>query len=72
MTDIKEIRPLGRVNAELQVPGSKSYTQRALVIASLADGKSILRNTLVSEDTTHLVEALRLLGARDRELRTGT
>ena len=63
MTDIKEIRPLKRVNAELQVPGSKSYSQRALVIASLADGKSILRNTLVSEDTRHLVEALRLLGA---------
>jgi 3-phosphoshikimate 1-carboxyvinyltransferase len=63
MNDVKEIRPLARVNAELQVPGSKSYSQRALVIASLADGKSILRNTLVSEDTHHLVEALRLLGA---------
>ena len=63
MTEVKEIRPLERVNAELQVPGSKSYTQRALVIASLADGKSILRNTLVSEDTQVLVESLRLLGA---------
>jgi 3-phosphoshikimate 1-carboxyvinyltransferase len=63
MSEVKEIRPLTRVNAELQVPGSKSYSQRALVIASLAEGKSILRNTLVSEDTQHLVEALRLLGA---------
>ena len=63
MAEVIEIRPLARVNAELQVPGSKSYSQRALVIASLADGKSILRNTLVSEDTHHLVEALRLLGA---------
>jgi 3-phosphoshikimate 1-carboxyvinyltransferase len=53
MKDVIEIRPLKRVNAELQVPGSKSYSQRALVIASLADGKSILRNTLVSEDTHH-------------------
>jgi 3-phosphoshikimate 1-carboxyvinyltransferase len=64
MAEVVEIRPLGRVNAELQVPGSKSYSQRALVIASLADGKSMLRNTLVAEDTTHLVEALRLLGAQ--------
>jgi 3-phosphoshikimate 1-carboxyvinyltransferase len=64
MTDIKEIRPLGRVNAELQVPGSKSYSQRALVVASLADGKSMLRNMLVAEDTHHLIEALRLLGAQ--------
>jgi len=63
MSEVKEIRPLVRANAELQVPGSKSYSQRALVIASLAEGKSILRNTLVSEDTHHLVEALRLLGA---------
>ena len=72
MKDVIEIRPLKRVKAEVHVPGSKSYTQRALVIASLAEGNSILRNTLVSEDTQHLVEALRLLGAgivaSDRDL----
>ncbi len=64
MAEVMEIRPLERVNAELQVPGSKSYTQRALVIASLAEGKSLLRNALVAEDTDHLVKALRLLGAQ--------
>jgi len=64
MAEINEIRPLGRVNAEVRVPGSKSYTQRALVAAALAEGKSILRNTLVSEDTAHLAEAVRLLGAQ--------
>ncbi|HET6491246.1 MAG TPA: 3-phosphoshikimate 1-carboxyvinyltransferase [Syntrophales bacterium] len=61
--EIREIRPLDRVNATVRVPGSKSYTQRALVIASLAEGKSILRNTLVSDDTQQLMEALRHLGA---------
>ncbi len=72
MTDTIDIRPLKRVKAEVHVPGSKSYSQRALVTASLAEGNSILRNTLVSEDTHHLVEALRLLGAgivsSDRDL----
>jgi 3-phosphoshikimate 1-carboxyvinyltransferase len=72
VTDAIEIRPQKRVKAEVLVPGSKSYTQRALVIASLAEGNSILRNTLVSEDTQYLVEALRLLGAgivaSDRDL----
>jgi 3-phosphoshikimate 1-carboxyvinyltransferase len=72
MKDVIEIRPLKRVKAEVHVPGSKSYTQRALVIASLAEGNSILRDTLVSEDTQHLMEALRLLGAgivaSDRDL----
>ena len=63
MVEIREIRPLDRVNATVRVPGSKSYTQRALVIASLAEGKSILRNTLVSDDTQQLMEALRHLGA---------
>lgn len=64
MTDVREIKPLAGVHAEVQVPGSKSYTQRALVAASLAEGKSLLRNALIAEDTDHLVAALRLLGAR--------
>lgn len=64
MTEVMEIRPLRRVKGEVLVPGSKSYTQRALIIASLAEGRSILRNTLVSEDTQYLLEALRLLGAQ--------
>jgi 3-phosphoshikimate 1-carboxyvinyltransferase len=44
------------------MPGSKSYTQRALVLAALAEGKSVLRNPLVAEDTRHLIAALELLG----------
>jgi len=59
-----EIRPIERVAATVQVPGSKSYTQRALVAASLAAGTSLLRNALIAEDTVHLVGALRLLGAQ--------
>jgi len=59
------------------MPGSKSYTQRALVLAALAEGKSILHNPLVAEDTGHLIAALRLLGtdilSRDGDLLvTGT
>ena len=64
MAEIREIKPLARVNAAVQVPGSKSYTQRALVAAALAEGTSLLRNVLIAEDTGHLVEALRLLGAQ--------
>ena len=57
-----EIKPLNHVDATVEVPGSKSYTQRAFVIASLAKGRSILRNVLISEDTRYLIEALRSLG----------
>ena len=62
-SDPIEIRPVSRLNASVRVPGSKSYTQRALVIASLAEGKSLLQGPLISEDTEYLVEALQVLGA---------
>ena len=57
-----EIEPIGNLQATVKVPGSKSYTQRGLVIAALAEGKSFLQNALVSEDTRYLMEALRSLG----------
>lgn len=63
MSDPIEIRPVSRLKAAVRVPGSKSYTQRALVIASLAEGKSLLQGPLISEDTEYLTDALRVLGA---------
>jgi 3-phosphoshikimate 1-carboxyvinyltransferase len=45
-----------------RVPGSKSLTNRALVLAALADGASRLRGALDCDDTQVLVEALRMLG----------
>ena len=58
-----EIKPLDHLDATVRIPGSKSYTQRAMVIASLAEGESLLRGALLSEDTRLLAEALRDLGA---------
>ncbi len=59
-----EVKPVRHLNATVEVPGSKSYTQRALVIASLAQGRSTLNNVLISEDTQYLLEALRLFGTK--------
>jgi 3-phosphoshikimate 1-carboxyvinyltransferase len=58
-----EIKPLERLEATVRIPGSKSYTQRAMVIAALADGQSILWDSLLSEDTRILAGALGDLGA---------
>jgi 3-phosphoshikimate 1-carboxyvinyltransferase len=58
-----EIHPIDHLKATVSVPGSKSYTQRALVAAALAGGTSCLRNTLFSEDTRYLADALGHLGA---------
>ncbi len=58
-----EIKPIKPPNATVKVPGSKSYTQRALIIGALAKGKSFLRNALLSEDTECFIEALGSLGS---------
>ncbi len=50
------------VAAQISIPGSKSITNRALVLAALAKGVVTLKGALWSEDTQVLVEALRLLG----------
>ena len=44
------------------VPGSKSVTNRALLLAALADGDSLLRGALVADDTAAFVDGLRGLG----------
>ena len=63
---MREIKPLGGLAATVRVPGSKSYTQRALVIAALAEGESRLENALIAEDTAALTAALSALGAEIR------
>ena len=63
---MKEIKPLQGIDATVSVPGSKSYTQRSLIIAALADGSSCLHNPLIAEDTGYVIEALRSLGAEIR------
>lgn len=50
------------IDAVVRVPGSKSYTNRALAIAALARGTSNLSNVLVSDDTTFMMRALEKLG----------
>lgn len=53
----------GPVRATVPLPGSKSITNRALVLAALADGASTLRAPLRSRDTELMAAALRSLGA---------
>src|SRR5262245_37918699 len=48
--------------ARVRVPGSKSLTNRALIVAALAEGASTLTGALDSEDTRVMVESLRRLG----------
>src|SRR5947209_12034433 len=63
LPDLIEIVPLEKpVRAEITVPGSKSITNRALILAVLAEGETVLQGALWSEDTQVMAEALRKLG----------
>ena len=53
----------GPVDADVVLPGSKSLTNRFLVLAALANGPSLLRRPLRSRDTLLMAQALRQLGA---------
>ncbi|MBC8336932.1 MAG: 3-phosphoshikimate 1-carboxyvinyltransferase [Anaerolineales bacterium] len=59
----KTIHPITHpLNASVRVPGSKSLTNRALLMAALAEGKTTLRNALFSDDSDYFAKALQNLG----------
>ncbi len=55
-------KPVGPLDAVVRIPGSKSLTNRALVLASLSRGTSILSNALLAEDIEVMLDALVELG----------
>jgi 3-phosphoshikimate 1-carboxyvinyltransferase len=64
LEDPLPIRPRGALSARVRVPGSKSVSNRALLIAALAAGTSRLRGGLDSDDTRAMRNALTDLGSR--------
>jgi 3-phosphoshikimate 1-carboxyvinyltransferase len=62
----KAVKPIRPPNVEVEVPGSRSLTNRALVCAALAEGTSRLRGWLDSDDTQAMIEGLGRLGVEIR------
>ncbi|MEI7547910.1 MAG: 3-phosphoshikimate 1-carboxyvinyltransferase [Actinomycetota bacterium] len=61
--DIYRVAPLGApLDAVVEVPGSKSIANRALVCAALADGQSVLRGVPDGDDSEAMLDCLRVLG----------
>lgn len=56
------ITPCGPITGSIRPPGSKSLTNRALIIAALAEGQSTLTGALESEDTEVMIDSLRRIG----------
>jgi len=67
--DLYRVAALGApIDATVEVPGSKSIANRALVCAALADGESVLRNVPDGDDTEAMLECLGLLGLEAERL----
>ncbi|MDG3088376.1 3-phosphoshikimate 1-carboxyvinyltransferase [Vibrio hannami] len=56
------LQPIHQVNGEINLPGSKSVSNRALLLAALAKGTTRLTNLLDSDDIRHMLNALTKLG----------
>ena len=56
------LQPIARVDGAINLPGSKSVSNRALLPAALACGKTVLTNLLDSDDVRHMLNALSALG----------
>lgn len=56
------LNPIGRVEGTVNLPGSKSLSNRALLLAALAKGTTKVTNLLDSDDVRHMLNALKQLG----------
>ncbi|MBE5213128.1 3-phosphoshikimate 1-carboxyvinyltransferase [Pectobacterium sp. A535-S3-A17] len=62
MQESLTLQPIKLINGTLNLPGSKSVSNRALLLAALAEGKTQLTNLLDSDDVRHMLTALTALG----------
>ena len=60
--DHLDLGPIRRVRGTVKLPGSKSISNRILLLAALAQGETIIRDLLESDDTRVMLDALRALG----------
>ncbi|WP_373028237.1 3-phosphoshikimate 1-carboxyvinyltransferase [Sulfurovum sp.] len=58
------LKPISKINGEINLPGSKSLSNRALLVAALAQGTTRITNLLESDDTRHMLNALKQLGIK--------
>lgn len=58
------LKPVGKVDGVVQLPGSKSLSNRLLLLSALAAGRTEVRNLLESDDTGYMTAALEKLGVK--------
>ena len=58
-----KVKTISNIGGEVKAPPSKSYSHRAVILASLADGTSKIHDMLFSQDVLSSINACRALGA---------
>lgn len=71
-SDSLVLNPVSRASGQLQLPGSKSISNRALLLAALAQGQTRLEGLLHSDDTRVMMAALQQMGVAVQDLGQGT
>jgi len=61
MANQKKLKAVQSVFGQVTLPGSKSITNRILLLSAIADGETIIKHPLQSDDTHHMIEALKIL-----------
>ena len=57
-----DLPPLRSAAGTVRLPGSKSISNRVLLLAALSEGRTVVRDLLASDDTAVMLDALRALG----------
>lgn len=57
-----DLKPLSHAQGSVRLPGSKSISNRTLLLAALAEGTTDIRDLLASDDTDRMLDALKTLG----------
>ncbi|BAP58506.1 3-phosphoshikimate 1-carboxyvinyltransferase [Candidatus Tachikawaea gelatinosa] len=58
------LKPIDYVNGNINLPGSKSISNRVLLLSSIANGKTNIENLLKSDDVEHMLNALKILDVK--------
>lgn len=70
--DALTLQPIAKIEGEINLPGSKSLSNRALLLAALANGETEIVNLLDSDDIRHMLNALQRLGVAYTRSADGT
>ena len=62
------VEPIAKVGGVVRLPGSKSLSNRALLLAALCEGETVVENLLASDDTERMLEALDAMGVQVKDL----